>query len=211
MPDGSVVWTEEGTTLGHSQWTFGYEPWPAAPLWPYHEKSWRWMHLLDGILDVVHTDVYNGPFGWTSFDHPRGGGLPMIGNPLMNTQRRWTWRQSKDLQGINIVLNPGPNVIYIAGAAGGTVPTAGGAATFGDNPNAVWPKAETRVSVEIEFADVAALTGADLRVVGYAFIPVNSTQRNIAVKIVNSGSTAVQVTLVWHFETFVPNWDGGLA
>jgi hypothetical protein len=142
----------------------------------------------------------------------------------MNSQRRWSWKQTTDVTGQALVLQPGSNVVYWFANNLGASPQ--GPALFADpGTYSVWPSAQPRVSVEIEFSSTSALTAApEIRVAGYTFIPYfdsNNPSRfiggNLAVKLVNTGSTAVTAgsgpgaagfTIVWHFESFVTNYDG---
>jgi hypothetical protein len=200
-----------------STWALAYQPFQAQSNAVYQTFSWRWTHYTNG--SGPDFDPYNAPFGWTDTGNPRGPGLPFIANPLINTFRRWSYRQTQDPNTGAIILAPGANVVYLWGGVG----TDNGAVSWATDPalqhqsdgSLLWPKAQTRVSLEMEFADVAHLMGADVRVVGYAFVPKydnanppNLLGRNIAAKIVNAGTAAVTVTLVWHFEAFVTNLDG---
>jgi hypothetical protein len=210
--DGSVVWTCAGTTLApQSVWSLGWQPYQPYANLPYQQNSWRWAHYTNNTGPDI--DPANGPFGWTDVDNLRGAGLPFIGNPLINTTRRWSWRQVHDTQSQAIQLAPGTNVVYLWGyqlspGTSGSWADSGGV-TFAQDPASTWSKAQTRVSLDIEFGTITALSGADVRVVGYSFVSESGGGRNVAAKIVNAGSSAVNVAaLVWHFETFVTNYDG---
>jgi hypothetical protein len=219
VTDGAtgLVWTCSGTTKGNSQWVFAYRPFSGLyDTSPFVQQGWRWFHLLNGIVDSNLSDPYAGPFGWTDVDNPRGGGLPFIGNPLINSQRRWTWRQDQDITGVPIKLRTNDNVIYLGGTSsdgqhGGDKDHGG--FTFADPPQGIWPNAQARVCVDIAFPDDTTLRAADLRIVGYALYTASNGHRNIAVKIFNAGGSEVTVALLWHYETFVTNLDppGGLA
>jgi hypothetical protein len=179
-------------TRASSTWSFAYQP--SAVYSAFQQNSWRWFHRVNGAQDDA-IDVFGGPFGWTDTGNPRGVGLPFIANPLMNTWRHWTHKQS-------VTVAPGTNTVYLNGGA-----TDAGAVTwFLDIPTAWWSHADTRLSVNLEFATLNSLQGADCRIVGYAFIP-KAVGRNAAVKIVNSGASSVVVTIVWNFGAFVTNAD----
>jgi Pectate lyase superfamily protein len=210
--DGSVVWTCAGTASASSSlWSLAWQPFQPYANMPYMQNSWRWEHYTNFTGPDI--DPYNGPFGWTDIDNIRGAGLPFIGNPLINTTRRWSWRQALDTQSRAIQLAPGSNVVYLWGyqQSPGTSGnwTDSGGVTFAGDPSSTWSKAQTRVSVDIEFASQASLSSADIHVVGYTFVSESGGARNVSAKIVNGGSNAVAVAaLVWHFETFVTNYDG---
>jgi hypothetical protein len=215
---------------GNSAWSLAYEPFPypvPSTQWEYVKKSWRLLHTLNGSIDCTNVDCYGGPFGWTAFDHERGGGLPFIGNPLLNSLRRWSWRQSVDQVGTVMKLyptatEPNANVIYFHGSPVEVAPNvirAGrahrGRTSIVDDAKGTYPHAQTRVSVDVEFASEADMLAADVHVAGYLYIPPPPPPPelhtgNYAVKIMSSAE--VTVTLVWHFEVFVPNsltYQGG--
>jgi hypothetical protein len=204
-------------TAPASVWRLAWQP-SGNIGYPYLQ-SWRWAHYTNEVSNP-DIDVTNGPFGWTDIDNPRGAGLPLIANPLMNTTRRWTLRQVADgfFNGKPITLQPGPTVVYLFGtqvlSGNNTTNTwndLGGAAFLSDLAPTVWPKAQTRVSVEIEFDPSTLASAVDIRVVGYAFVP-HGANRNIAARIINAGTSAVTVVaLVWHYEIFVPNYDPGVG
>jgi hypothetical protein len=173
-------------------WSIAYEP--AATGYPFNVGSWRLFGNQSGIADPA-VDPYGSPFGWTDSANPRGPAMFFVSNPLMNTHRHWSFKQEVELQ-------PGANVVHLLG---GLVDPAQ-PVQYLDPGTDFWVNAQSRLTVDIEYGSVAALTSADVRVVGYAFKP-ETGGRNAAAKIVNSGS-AVAVTVVWHFETFVANYDG---
>jgi hypothetical protein len=143
--------------------------------------------------DDATPDPLGVAFGWTDSANARGGGLPLIAAPMMNTHRRWSMKQA------NVLLAVGSNIVSCG--AGGSI--------FADLPTSYWSHAETRVSIDVEFATQAdVLAGANVRVVGYSFVPAAGGTRDIVTNVVNLGAASVVVTLVWHFEAFVPNFDG---
>lgn len=181
---------------GGSIWNFAYEPTPAH--WPFMQKSWRWYRRdSNGLGDPSHQFGDTGIFGWTDVTNPRGGSLPFIVNPLMNTARRWSHRQT------DVTLQPGANIIY---AWGGT--TDAGSFEFGHSATDTWSKAQTRLNIEVEYANLSDMASADVRVAGYTLLPKGGCHRNFAAKLVNAGPTPITVTLVWHCEIFVSNFDG---
>jgi hypothetical protein len=117
----------------------------------------------------------------------------------MNTTRRWSFKQT------GISLAPGSNVVFCYGGA----KDAGSLGLFSDTATYYWSDAQTRVAVDVEFASVSDLSTFDVHVTGYAFQSEKDGYRNIAAKVVNSGSASVVVTLVWHFEAFVQNYSNG--
>src|SRR5262249_13689516 len=167
--------------------------------YPYGQGAWIFRHMTDYGFDL---DPLGVAFGWTDKANARGVGLPMIMAPLMNTIRRWSMKQG------GVVLSPGPagNTVYCHSANAGV--SDGGGTTFADLPTFHWPHVDTRVSIDVEFATPLDLSTADVRVVGYTFVKKPDGSRNIVARIVNAGSAPVTVTLVWHFEAFVTNWDG---
>ena len=66
--------------------------------------------------------------------------------------------------------------------------------------------AQTRVSVDVEYANTTDLASGCF-FAGYCFTSVGGG-RNIAANINNPAGSPVTVTLVWHFESFVPNYNG---
>lgn len=181
---------------GDSIWNFAYEPTYAH--WPFMQKSWRWYRRdMTGLGDPSTQYGDTGIFGWTDKGNPRGGSLPFIVNPLMNTARRWSHRQK------DITLQPGANIVYAWGA---TVDA--GSFEFARSATDTWPKAQTRLSVEVEYANVADMASSDVHVAGYTLLPKGGHHRNFAAKLVNRGASPITVTIVWHCEIYVPNFDG---
>jgi hypothetical protein len=174
-----------------STWSFAYEP--SVVTWPFQQAGWRLFHSLNGVGDVA-VDQFGGPFGWTDSGNPRGAGLPFISNPLMNSHRHWSYKEA-------VMLQPGTNIVHLCGGG-----RDGGAVAFLDGATDFWSNAQSRLTIDLEFDSVDALADSDVRVVGYAFEP-EALGRNAAAKIVNAGETATVVTVVWHFETFVTNYD----
>jgi hypothetical protein len=175
-----------------STWSFAREP--IAVAFPFHQASWRLFPSRQGNL-VSSLDQSGAPFGWTDLANARGAGLPFLANPMMNSHRHWSYKETVDLQ-------PGDNIVHLNGGM-----VDGGAALFLDDATAFWENAQSRLTVDLEFDSVARLASSDVRVVGYAFEPENPG-RNAAAKLVNSGAEVATVTVVWHFETFVTNFDG---
>lgn len=66
--------------------------------------------------------------------------------------------------------------------------------------------AQTRVSVDVEYANTTDLASGCF-FAGYCFTSVGGG-RNIASNINNPSESPVTVTLIWHFESFVPNYNG---
>jgi hypothetical protein len=66
---------------------------------------------------------------------------------------------------------------------------------------------QTRVSVDIEYANTTDLASGCI-FAGYCFTSVGGG-RNIAANINNPSGSSVTVTLIWHFEAFVPNYSEG--
>jgi hypothetical protein len=201
VTDGTVVWTWAGVTLGVSTWAFAYQPVLVGAL-PYQLQSYRWTHYSGGSL-TPDINPYGSPFGWTEIGNPRGDGLPFIAAPLINSERRWSFRQEFGSDGAPIVLQPGPNVLF----ANGNVGLDNGALQLAATSTAYWPQAQSRVSIGFEFPNLAAFAGADIHMVGYTFIPKGGSQRNIAASIINSGGAAITVIPVWHYENFVQNYN----
>jgi hypothetical protein len=177
-----------------SSWSFVFQP-NSVVYYPY-QQSWRWSHRQNGFQDL---DIYGGPFGWTDTGNSRGAGLPIIGNPLMNSARHWSWKTT-------VTLAAGANTVYLFGGSYDA-----GSVNFLAPATSIWPNAISRITIDLEFANVGSLNGADVRVVGYAFVPEADGGRNAAAKLVNNGGSAVTVTVVWHFETYVANSDSSPA
>jgi hypothetical protein len=171
-----------------AKWSLAYEP--TAAFYHYQEKSWQWVR--DAEADVSF-DPYGTPFGWTDAGNSRGVALPFISNPLLNTVRRWTWKQI-------VNLKPGGNIIYLSGGL-----TQGADDLFAQSAATIYPNADTRISVEVQLATHADMLNSDIRVGAHAILSQTASGGNAAVKIYNDGATAVPATIVWHFETFVTN------
>jgi hypothetical protein len=185
-----------------SLWNLEYEPGvtPGLIPYPYLERSYR---LINRISNSVHKDPYGGTFGFTDIDSPRGENLPFIANPLLNTRRRWTYKQP------GVGLAAGTNTRYIRGDATTRI-------VFLDDPKSLWPKVQTRLSVELEWDTVAHMQAAgDVHICGYSIIDVDVSKgyRNAAVQIQapNSVLQSGGLTVVWHIEMFVTNSDSGVG
>jgi hypothetical protein len=99
----------------------------------------------------VQPDPYGAPFGWTDAGNLRGVALPFIANPLLNTIRRWTWKQT------GITLRPGTNVVYLFGET-----TNAGAADFAQDAKDYTPLSDTRVTVDVQLGNIADLNASDV-------------------------------------------------
>jgi Pectate lyase superfamily protein len=191
-------------------WSLAYE---ASAATGEMSKSYQWyLRHQDPNATNPDNDVAGAPFGWTDSGHPRGAALPFIANPLINTRRRWSWKQP------GVVLNPGSNLIYLNGNSfdpnnDTTYAQNPGQAYPPTRPNPIYRFADTRVTIDVELNQDNIAT-ADIRVGAHAFSttphPVDGS-RNIAVKIYNDGAAPVTATLVWHFEAFVTRNPGGIG
>jgi hypothetical protein len=175
-----------------SGWSLAYTvPGSGSAPYPYLSNSWRW---LRASADGVQTDPSGAPFGWTEAGNPRGVALPFIANPLLNTVRRWTWKQT------GITLRSGANIIYLFG---GTINA--NEAQFAQDAKSFAPLSDTRVTVDVQLSNITDLNASDIYVGAHTFVSQSSSKGQIAVKIYNNGSNAVVATLVWHFEAYVTN------
>jgi hypothetical protein len=120
--------------------------------------------------------------------------VSQIANPLLNTIRRWSWKQT------GITLRPGTNVVYLFGGN-----TSAGNATFAQNAKRFTPLSDTRVTVDVQLGNITDLNASDIQVGAHTFVSQDNNGGQVAVKIYNNGSSAVTATLVWHFEAYVTN------
>jgi hypothetical protein len=166
-------------------WSLAYTADPpatgSAP-YPYLSGSWRWRRAPE---PTVQPDPYGAPFGWTDADNPRGVALPFIANPLLNTIRRWTWKQT------GITLRPGKNVVYLSGGN-----TSGANATFAQSAKRFTPLSDTRVTVDVQLGNITDLNAADIQVGAHTIVSQDNNGGQVAVKIDNNGSNTVTATLV---------------
>ena len=122
-----------GLTADHA-WNISFDA--LGKGWPFYKDVFPYM---SGSWQIVKSTTSGSPWnssplGWTEGDHPRGCGLPFFPNPLLNSHRRWSWRQS------GVVLQPGANTIYLNGGA-----LDAGPITFTKKP--LLPTADTRVTI----------------------------------------------------------------
>lgn len=197
-----------------SAWCFGYEPTTPHGSHAHSSQSWRWVcrENVGSSVQVSEIEPYATPFGWTERGHARGGALPFIAAPLLNTVRRWSYRQYR------VTLAPGKNIIYLHGGTTNAGPT-----EYAQDPAIWWPKARTHLTITLEMgptalgpggigdgdamnvspASVSTVLAPDVRVGGYCFTQ-ESGGRNVAASFYNAESTSVLLNIIWHFEAYVP-------
>jgi hypothetical protein len=191
--DDALLGFSRSRTGFAEKWEIKYRT-PTTGLYPYQKGLFGFKLTHNGLAQNADG------IGFTGAENARGKGLAAFGNPVINSRRRWSMART-------YTLPVGASTVYVNPGATPFVPYPTGW-DFLDDGKTEFSKANTRVSLDLEYADVASLEAGDVRVLGYAFLnSAGGGGRNCAARLLNAGAVSVTVTVVWHFEAYVMNYD----